>query len=232
MKVKNLFWGLFFLALAGFVIASQLGAFEVLGVWSVLEGFLILVLMIISIAKLNFFGFFLPAAFLYMIFTKPFGLPVISIWILLLVAFLLAVGFSIIFHKKKPHEHGCEHHGDYERTTETLDDNHPQAKTSWGASTKYLHADPLLGGNFTLSFGSLEVYFDQSKLPPEGSEVSVDCSFGEMKLYVPRSWKIVDKVHTSLGDFHFDGRPELGENPPCLTVVGNVQFGSINIVYI
>jgi predicted membrane protein len=233
MKGKNLFWGIFFLALAGFIIASQLGAFGTIGVWSLLEGILLVSLIIFSLVKLNFFGVFIPAAFLYMIFWKPLDFPYVSPWLLLLAGLLVSIGFSIIFHKKSTKEACCgRKDSDHKNIAETIDDNHPEAKMSFGSSTKYLHTDNLQGGHFTVSFGSLEVYFDQTQIAPEGAEVSVDCSFGELKLYVPKHWKVIDKISTNLGDTHYQNRNVLGENPPTITFSGNVQFGTIEIQYI
>lgn len=234
MKSKNLFWGLFFLALAVFTIASQIGAFGEIGVLSVLEGFLLAALIIYSLISLNFFGVFIPLAFLYMIFWQPLGLPEVSTWMLLLTGLLTSIGFSIIFHKKTKNISSCVYEGhECSQTSETIDDNNPSAKVRFSSSSKYLHSDSLQSGNFSASFGALEVFFDKTKLSPEGAEVFLDCSFAEIKLYVPRTWRVVENINVSLAEVKYSSRPvDLTEDSPRLTLKGSVQFGGIEIVYI
>jgi hypothetical protein len=234
MKSKNLFWGLFFLALAVFTIASQVGAFGEIGVLSVLEGVLLAALIIYSLISLNFFGVFIPLAFLYIIFRQPLGLPEVSTWMLLLTGLLTSIGFSIIFHKKNKYKSKCDYEGhDCSQTSETIDDNNPSAKVRFSSSSKYLHSDNLESANFAASFGALEVFFDKTQLSPQGAEVFLDCSFAEIKLYIPRNWRVIENINVSLAEVKYNNRMAvIEENAPRLTLKGNVQFGGIEIVYI
>lgn len=247
MKSKNLFWGIFFLALAVFIIASQLGGFGQIGVWSVLEGVLLLAIIVYSLIKLNFFGVFIPATVLYMIFWSPLGLPFVSPWFLLLAGLLTTIGFSIIFHKKPHHETCCIGKGEWHKdgwdkddwkdghapTIENIDDNHPNAKVSFGSSSKYLHGDSLQSGQFSCNFGSLDIFFDKAQLSPEGAEIFLDCSFGAIKLYIPKTWRVIDKISASLGGVNYNNRSAaLAEDAPRLTLTGNVNLGGIEIQYI
>lgn len=233
MKNRNWFWGLLFIASSAFVIASQIDSFGRIGVLSAIATVLLAALIIHSIISGNFIGVFVPAAFLYMIYQKPLGLYEISPWILILAAVLASIGFGILF-RRRP-KNSFSHHGQIScrRTGETIDDNNPYAKVSFGSSSKYLHADCLKSGQFIVSFGELEVYFDKVSLSPEGAEVFLDCSFGELRLYVPRHWRIIDNLHVSLANFsndtHFNNP---AEDAPQLTLSGNVQFGDINVQYI
>lgn len=236
MKSRNWFWGVFFLLAAVFVIACQVGAFVKVDFISIVATVLLVALLIHSLINLNYFGIFLPVALLYMIYQKPLGLIEINIWLLLVAAVFASIGFSFLFH---PHHHEwkCCVSGDgterFTDSTENIDDNNPYAKVSFGSSSKYLHGDALRGGKFTVSFGELQVYFDQAQLSPDGAEVSVDCSFGDMKLFIPRQWQIIDKIRTSLGSVENNVRsaqPDM--NAPKLTLIGNVSFGDIEIHYI
>lgn len=246
MKFRNWFWGLFFLVAAVFVVASQTGAFGQLGIWSVGATVVLIAIMIESMIHLNFFGVLLPLAFLYMIYQVPLGLMEVSIWLLFLAAIFASIGLHLIF---RPHmkrwekrcerwESRCERrldhgHGDFSRVSESVDDNNPFVKSSFSSSGKYLHADSLKSGQFFVSFGELEVYFDQAKLDPTGAEVYVDCSFGSLKLFIPRDWNVIDKVSASLGGVDDDKRyNKPTENAPTLTLTGNVSFGSLEVHYI
>lgn len=232
MKNRNWFWGVFFLVAAVFVLASQFGSFGHIGLFSILATVLLVALLIEGLIDRNFFGIFVPIAFLYMIYQQPLHLVVISIWLLLLAAVLASTGLSMIFHKH-PHYHCHDKHEEFYQTTENIDDNNPYAKVSFGSSSKYLHGDCIKTGQFTSSFGALEVFFDQAQLNPEGAEIFLDCSFATIKLYIPRHWIIRDNVRASLGSVENDVRlNQPAENAPRLTLSGTVQFGSVEIHYI
>jgi predicted membrane protein len=168
------------------------------------------------------------------VFKAPLGLPEISIPIIILSSMFASIGFSILFRrqpKEKPH---WEHSGrNFSQTTETIDDNNPYSKVNFGSSSKYLHSDCLKSGQFIASFGELEIFFDQAQLAPEGAEIFLDCSFGAIKLYVPKHWLVIDKMNVSLGGVENKNRMAMPtENAPRLTLTGNVQLGGIEIHYI
>lgn len=236
MKNKNWFWGLFFLLSAVFVIASQTGSFGQIGFLSILATVLLAAIIIRSLADLNFYGVFIPLGLLYLIYWQPLALIYISPWLLLLAAVLAGIGFSFFFHKH-PHKAVCSCSHDeiehFNQTSENIDDNNPYAKVTFGSSSKYLHADCLKSGQFIASFGALEVFFDQAQLSPEGAEIFLDCSFGSIKLYVPKHWRVLDNLHASLGGVDNDTRlSQPNENSPRLTLTGSVQLGGIEIQYI
>ena len=241
MKNRNWFWGFFFLLIAVFIIGTQIDAFGEIGTMTILATAILAALVIHSIFRRNFFGVFIPFAFLYMIYWEPLNLVEISAWKLFLAAVLVSIGFSILFGSRssrvtfvhnveKNYKHG---HKSYDHTSENIDDNNPYVKVNFGASSKYLHADCLRGGQFIASFGALELYFDQVQLSPEGAEINIDCSFGAIEIYVPRHWKVQEKIRTTLGGVEHNAH---GASPaadaPCLTIKGNVSFGGVEIRYI
>lgn len=235
MKSRNLFWGLFFVAAAVFVVASQTGSFVQIGILSILATVLIVAIMIQSAVHRNFFGVLLPVPFLYLIYQQPLTLPQISFWLLMLAAVLAGTGLSIIFHTHPHHHwvHGCGAGGRFHTVTENDDDNNPSAKVAFGGSSRYLHGDCIQTGQFEVSFGSLEVFFDQAQLSPTGAEVSVEVSFGSLELYIPKTWRVIEKVRVSLGSVENDvhlSHPEA--DAPQLTITGDASFGSVQIHYI
>lgn len=234
MKNRNWFWGIFFLLSAVFVIASQVGFFVQIGFVSILATVLLAAMLISSALHRNYFGFFISLAFLYVIYRQPLHLAEISLWLLLLAAVFASMGLSFLFHRR-PKDYMNWHHGSdsMKPTMENIDDNNPYAKVHFGSSSKYLHGECLKSGQFDVSFGALELFFDQAQLSPDGAQVYLDCSFGAIQLYVPRSWKVIDKLNTSLGGVDNDIRlAHPDENAPQLTLTGNVQFGGIEIHYI
>ena len=127
-------------------------------------------------------------------------------------------------------KHGAKDHGTGGLHLESSgDDNHPVCRVRFGSNSRYLHSDALSSGLFDLSFGQLEVFFDQAQLAPEGAKIIVNAAFGEVRLYVPANWS-VDTSGLSVsftGGFDFP-RVSNGEGPT-LTIEGSVSFGSLAI---
>lgn len=101
MKFENVFWGILLVLTAVLIIVSQVVSFGSVGVWSILATVFLVAVIISSMVRLEFFGIFVPCAFLYMIYAEPFGLPIIQLWVLLIAAVLVGIGLSLIFKKKK-----------------------------------------------------------------------------------------------------------------------------------
>jgi predicted membrane protein len=235
MKHNNWFWGIFFVLAAVFVIAGSVTTlFAQIGFWSILAAVFLAAVFIQSLIHLNYFGVFVSLALAYWIFQQPLNLYIISPWLLILAAVLLSIGFYTIFHKqtKYKYTHRSDKDDEY-RTVEEIDDNNPYVRVSFGASSKYLHADALKGGQFYCKCGALEVYFDQVQLDPNGAEIYVDCSLGEIKLYFPKTWRIINRLHGSLSginDESYRSKPE--PDAPQIVLTGNVSLGAAEINYV
>lgn len=234
MKNRNWFWGLFFLLAAVFVIISQIGFFGGIGAMSILATILLAAFFIQSILDRSFFGIFISLAFFYMIYWRPLHFTYISPWLLLLTAVLASTGFSILFGKKYSKASDfCIDAENIQYTSENIDDNNPCAKVSLGSSSKYLHGDCLKSGQFAVSMGALEIYFDQAQLDPDGAELFLDCSLGSIKLYIPRYWQVYDHLHVTLGDVNHNTRLATpAPDSPKLTLEGNVHLANVEIQYI
>lgn len=237
MKHNNWFWGVFFVLAAVLVIVSQVTtSFVQIGFWSILAAVLLAAVFIQSLVHLNYFGVFLSLALAYWIFQAPLNLYIISPWVLLLSAVLLSIGFHIIFSRSAKYRYvkrHCSGGDDGYTTIEDVDDNNPYIKVSFGASSKYLHADALKSGQFYCHLGELKVYFDQVQLHPDGAEIYVDCSLGAVNLYFPKTWRVVNKLHGSLGGVNEDSHRSIPDpDAPQIVVTGNVSLGAVEINYV
>ena len=240
-EARNWFWGIFFLAAAVFVIASQTSSFIHVGFWSIVATVLLVALFISGIMNVNFFGIFMPVALLYLIYQVPLGWPAIAAWIPILAAVLATIGCSMIFHPHYVHNTVCgwdPSNGhivsdSYHSTEENVEGNNINVKSSFGDSCRYLHSNSLRMADLTTAFGKLGIYFDQVQLSPQGAEAHVNVSFGSMALYVPRTWRIVDQVSTSFGPVQNDQRSQaVAPDAPVLTLTGSVSFGNLEIHYV
>jgi len=110
------------------------------------------------------------------------------------------------------------------------DANNPYIRVKMGSASRYLRAECLQTAELECDLGSLEVYFDNVKLSPAGATAYVSCRLGAIEMYVPGSWRVVNKLNTSLGNAEVNGRLESAPtDSPTLTLVGNVSLGSVEV---
>lgn len=238
-KFRTVFWGIFFLVAAVFILVSQLGYLTPrISLWRLILSVFLLAITVEGVLHMEFFSILVPLAGIACLFDAQLGLQAITPWPLLGAATFASIGLSIIFHNKGSRwkqKYAFIHsdnaaHPDFEETVENLNANMVFSKVTFGASIKYLHAQRLERAEFECSFGSLKVYFDQAQLSPDGADVRINCSFGGVTLYVPRGWTVKDDINASIGTVkNRENRPDT-EN--VLRVRGNVSFGGVDIVYI
>jgi len=239
MKIKNLFWGLFFVLAAAVVIINQLGYFAEINLFSLLFTIFMIPIIITSIAHVNFSGILFPIAFLCIVFAKPLGITDLTPWPVLGAALLGSIGLHFIFggpkYKTHIYNHTKSHIEDMEQGfTEIVDepdDNFVDFRVKFGASVKYVNSKNLQKANLSCSFGALKVYFDNTKIHEKGAVINVDVSFGAIELFIPREWNLVNGVNCSLGGIE-EKNPRKESGGPTVTLTGNASLAGIEITYV
>ena len=77
MKKERIFWGLFFIVAAIFLLVSRLGFLGDIGVWSLLLTVFFVACLVKSIAHRSVSGVLFAVAFLCIIYAKPLGIEAI-----------------------------------------------------------------------------------------------------------------------------------------------------------
>lgn len=247
---RNWFWGTFLLLSAAFIISTRFFSFIDIGLPSIIGTLLCVAFIIQMLASGHFAGIFFPLGILYYIFQSPLDLPYINAWLLLAAALCATIGVAILTPRKKPyvtvhtsfgsgssqdHSTNAYVHSHNPNHTDlgTTDDEVVNLSSSFSGVSRYLHSQALRGGSLSCRFGSLEVFFDGSKLAPEGATFDVNCSFGAIALHVPRDWPLVHKINSAMGGLEIG--PRYGEptpGAPTLTLTGDVHLGAIEVRFV
>jgi len=231
-NTKKWLWGLFFIGAAALLVINQLGFFADIGLFSLLFTILLIPIIITSIAHLNFFGIFFPAALILIIYEKQLHIEALTPWTVIIAAILLSIGFSVLIKPKHWNTHWIDHHHYHpEEIIEHADDDNINCSVSLTSRVQYVHSTNLQKTVLTCSCGSLKVYFDHAELSPQGAQVYVDCSLGSIELYLPRDWNINYDISTSLATIDEKNHPAPGDGP-ILALTGKVSLGNISITYI
>lgn len=247
IKSKNIFWGVFLVLAAVFLIVSQLGLVEGVGVVSILFGILFFALLIDGLVRGSIGTVLFSIAFLCIVFDKPLGIEAITPWAVLGAALLGTIGLNMVF-KKKKHIHVewydkrekqnendqyvDSHIVDEEKHTENgLNGSRVFFKNSFGESVKYINSDNFEFAALECSFGTMKVYFDNTSIPSGNATVELDVSFGGVELYFPGEWTVVDHTDTSFGGVDEKNTPH-SVGGPVVTLTGDVSFSGVTIIYI
>lgn len=234
---EKIFWGVFLILGAVFLLASKMGFVEGIGTWSLIWTILFVAILIKSLVKLEYFGMFTSIAFLAIIYDEYLGITEITPWPVLIAAWLLSIGCGMIFPKKnrKWKEHIKDHvviNADCsERVVDEDDGETIQCGVRFGEKVKYINTDKFVRAEVSCQFGSLELYFDNAGMKGTTGYVNVTNSFGSIDIYVPRNWQVMDNISSSFGGVDYSGRPE-PDGVHKLYIEGANSFGGVDIHYV
>jgi hypothetical protein len=253
----RIFWGVIFVLAAVAVALNAIGVLTIAGLstgdffWTVI----LVIVLILSIPHLFWFGIFFPLAGFLMIYAEPIGLDVsgVSRWVFLLVALLLSIGFTILFRKRRRYRwddkwvHGYGYDGrDYEygsgyeeaSTTatayaESVDSDVVRVSSSFGNVIKYINSDKLERVEAECSFGAMKLYFDNAKLRDGGAIIILEVGFGSVELFIPKEWAVNNEVKRGFsGVYEKNAEYRSAEKTARITITGDVGFSSICIIYV
>ena len=237
---SKLVWGTFFLLAAVFLLVNQFENFTDISIVSIIIAVIALASIVQSIASLRFSMLPVPLAILYYIFQKMLGLPDIPVWTLIVASVLASIGLGILLPNRlcnKNHKHkryGKTSNNQTLSDNENVNDgNNPTVSVNFGSISRRLHSTNMETAQLYCNFGELEIFFDQVELSPNGAEAVLNCSFGAIRLFVPKHWQVIDHINCTLGGVDMEKMFSAPvDNAPKLKLSGSVSFGGIEVRYI
>jgi hypothetical protein len=254
--VWRIFWGLFFIVAAAAVVLSALGilTFGINIGWLVLSIFLAAIFLR-SLFSLHWFGVFIPAAGIITILARATDTIVLTdsaigaVWT---AAVLLAIGFSVLFHRQYKsyhwHHHKAAFHGaPYDRNPHTgrkydkhehvinsEDDSEIFVDVNFGSTVKYINTKDFRHAALKSNFGSITAYFDNADIQTDKAVIEINGSFSGIELYLPKTWQVVNNINCSLAGVEEKNspRPPLGPDPKAVTLIGSLNLSGLEIIYV
>ncbi|MDD4111804.1 MAG: LiaF-related protein [Herbinix sp.] len=235
MKKRNLFWGLLLIATAVLIILNQFGFFTGLSIFEIVLTVIMVGIIIVSIRSINFWGILFPLAIILITFDKELDITEFTPWPVLLTAFLISLGLSMIFNRYGSFVFHINGKNSFRsNVVNEQDGNEVNCSTSFGECIKYVNTEDFVRANIKCSFGDVKVYFDNAKIPSGKADIYIDVSFGDVDLYVPRTWNVVNEAHAFFGDMDISRNININSDPdaPVVTIHGNINFGDTSIIYV
>ncbi len=237
MKNSNIFWGIVLIAGAILMLLNSFGIYLGFGGFRLWFGVIMAAVLVNSIISLRLEGICFSVAFLIINFAKELGVAPANWLQILLVALFMSVGLNLIFGDKirKIRREKQKAYGGTDGYGQVINDkdyDHVEVGVRCGSVVKYVDCDNFVSGDLSVSFGELVVYFDNALIQNASAVIQAEVSFGAMKLYIPKEWKVENNITNSFAGVDERGKSQWTEGGKILYLKGNVSFGAIEIYYI
>lgn len=234
MKSSKIFWGIFFILAAVYVIISKFGILPDVGVFSILITVFLLWVFVEGIRHVNFYEILFSIALICIVYDEPLGITAVTPWPVLGAALLGSIGLSMIFHGRRRRgnaEWSGGNAGAGISSNEQCTGEQIRCENNFGSAIRYINSDNFRNAQLENNFGSLSVYFDNAIVQDGSAFVNTENNFGETNLYIPKEWKIQNNLERSFGSVNEHGN-SIGTSNTLLYINGSANFGVINIYYI
>lgn len=227
---EKIFWGLFFILGAIFILVSRMGYFEEIGLFTLFLTVLLAALLIKSIRHIEFTGILFSLAFLAILYDKPLGIEELTPWPVLGAALLGSIGLEILFHNNKRYKERHTFHGNC-KMVDIADESCINYGTTFGSSIKYVNSEDFRQLNLDCTFGAMQVYFDHAVIQNGSAELNLRVSFAGVDLFIPKEWHVINHATAVFGGIDEKNHPQT-TGTPILTLTGSVAFGGVEIHYV
>lgn len=102
---------------------------------------------------------------------------------------------------------------------------------SFGENTHIVDLPLLAGGEANLSFGELTVDLTGCGAVADNCHIEANCSFGELRLLVPRRFAVQAESSTAFASVNFSGHPDSAPEG-VIRLDANASFGEISVKYV
>lgn len=244
--IYRIFWGIFFLACAGYAVASQMGILHYeLSFWSILGTIIFALSLIDGLLNLRITESIFSIAFLLMIYAGPLHITRLVPWTILLAALLISIGLEIIFHNRfhtvvyankrmRQLKRKRENFFDNFFTDQTVSENsnHVVIEQRLSDSSRYINSQELESIDVTGRMSDMHLYLNQTKAASDEVNMHLDLSMSSLTIYLPLSWQIENNLASTFAfdDLEIDGSSNGGG--PTLVLSGKVSMSEVKIEYV
>ena len=236
MRGRNLFLGLFFILSGIAVVLNQLGIIIVgVSLVQLIATIFLTACILKGIRFMNFGEILIPVAILGILYSSELGIEVLTPWPILIVAFLMTIGLSIIFPNnfKKCIKKGIEEEMKNAKnmTEEEISTSEINILEKFAGTVKYINCEDLKKINMDISFSGVKIYLDNAKLEGNEASININTNFSGLEIYIPKNWKIENRISCVFGGVEEKGK-QMQEKDKTLILNGKINFSGVTIIYI
>lgn len=224
MKKKNITTGLILVLVAFLILLNALGLLVNITLWQIILSIVLIFIFVKSLLRLQYFGIFISAALMLLLYHDDINVPIVSPFLLILGSIVIALGFNIL--TKADDEIDI-----MQKNTQDVIDNDGTVKfsSSFSISTKYLHAQNVELIDLNNSFGQMNIYLNDVTFNQE-LKVNVNNSFGETVLFIPEEYYVIPLVNSTLATINSVNNIISKDEGLNVIITGDNMLGSITII--
>ena len=237
---KNMFMGLFLIAIAVLLLLNQMGWSIHIPIFTLLKTFLGAYLIFWGIEKRCFKELVLGLGVIYCQLDNLFKLSHISHLVVIIAAFLIGAGLDMMLqdvtHKKRNQitannrSDAALEEKDLPVESEDYEDE-IHYENNFGTVSKYINSQNLRNVRLENNFGCMNVYMENAVVATQGADIRCESNFGEIHLYLPKGCRVEAQEDTSLGSIDYEGNPCTDDTAPIIFLRAEAHFGHVKIFF-
>lgn len=228
--------------------------FETVSMWRILAGTVFALLFIQGVRDRSYAGSLFSLAFLLMVFSKELHIEVLVPWTILIVALLASIALNLIFgssHRCSNKNRNRNNNNNYNNNNnanggrhgnngfcssnpgggcqgDNIDGERVFEKVTFGSAVRYVNSDNLQYADISCSFGGIEIYFDNARVPSGQAAINISSNFSGVDIYIPKEWKVINEMTSFCGGVDIDNG-WTGDSSVVITLTGRNNFGGVGI---
>lgn len=236
MNRKSIF-GITLIGIAVLLSAQIMGLVPHLqfDIWRLVITLFLVAIVLDNIPKQHYFGIFMPLSLAVAYNRVYLNLGRTNFFPIILVGFLLSLGFSMVFKRRRRIFYRNNSQWKGTKNTKGASTSYDSEDTinvesSFNDYAKYVRSENFKGGYIESNFGQLQVYLHEATFDPTGAILDLDVNFGSLTIYVRRGTRTHDHISTAFGGIQMDEYMYVEGNNDMLTLKGDCNFGSVKVV--
>lgn len=231
MKKKDISLALILILIGVYLIVSRLDIMPRIPVFTILFTVLFVYWAFRGFMRRHFFEGVVSLAIVGCINDDLLGIEAITPWTLMAAAVLIGIALDMIFRKKNDGycsntRYGCTGH-----VENGVDGECVRIENTFGEVSKYVNSDCFREAKIDNSFGTCNVFFNNTILASNTATIRADNSFGSTNIYLPSTWHVNVSQDTAFAGIKFSGRGSDSPDAPCIDLKLDCSFGEICVIF-
>lgn len=238
MKTGRIFWGLAFVLAAVCLIFNDSLFFGELSIWSALISVAAIVICVEGLYRLSFGKIIFGGAVFLIIWKEKIGLEDLSNWDIIIAGILLGIGLSILFgslskkRKINMQVHEAKKNCNSVYNEEKTYGQKIKITRNFSGGVEYVKSNDFQKAYLDVHFSGLKIYFDDAVILGDSATIHMDVAFSGVELYIPGEWAVDNRLDRVASGLDISANKTNIATTKTLKLKGNINFGSLKIVYI
>lgn len=230
MKKKDISLALILILIAVYLIVSRLDIMPKIPIFTILFTVLFVYWAFRGFMRRHFFEGVVSLAIVGCINDDLLGIEAITPWTLMAAAVLIGIALDMIFRNKNVYSTNAKY-GSTGHVENGVDGENVRIENTFGEVSKYVNSDRFREAKIENSFGTCNVFFNNTILGGNTAVIRAENSFGSTNIYLPSTWRVNVTQDTAFAGIKFSGHGSDAQDAPCIDLKLDCSFGEICVIF-